>query len=84
MGLPFGLGLDKFHHQYRNNFQKKEKEDKDGNKINKSKYYTTAYGYCRNLKTEKDCNKLFPNETHTLQLPRSKNWSATVTQFLRN
>ena len=84
IGLPFGLGLDRFEHQDRINFQNDEKEDKDGKKINTDPYYTTAYGYCMNMKTEEQCNKLFPNETHALKKPRSKNRSATsVAQLLK-
>lgn len=78
MSLPFGLGLDELDHQYRKNFMNDEKEDKDGKRINTDqKNYTTAYGYCRNIKTEEECNKLFPYETHLQQKPRSKNRSAT-------
>jgi len=83
IGLPFGLGLDRFEHQQRINFQNNEKEDKYGNKITDDPYYTTAYGYCRNMKSEEHCNKLFPNETHDLKKPRSKNRNATsVAQVL--
>lgn len=85
MGLPFGWGLDKSDHQARNNFMNNEKEDKSGNKIHTdSKNYTTAYGYCMNIKKEEECDKLFPNETHERTKPRSKNRNATlVTQVLK-